>query len=133
MQCLRSITGREDTISDRREKLCGCLADRIIIFNHKHGFGSTNCIRFRTRDRMCSRLRTRRAWKPDPESGAAIQFTVHADESVTLADNAVDGRQTQARPLSFRLSGKERVDNSEELFGGNAPLQSRSLRAGRIL
>src|SRR6266567_7793336 len=104
MQCLRSITGREDTISDGREKLSGCFADAIIIFNHQHGFGSTNCIRFRTRDRMRSGLGAGRAREPNPESGAAIQFAVHPDKTVTLADDAVDRGQAQAPCPCLRLS-----------------------------
>src|SRR5216117_3794751 len=119
MQCLRSITGREDTITDGREKLCGCFVDAIIIFNHKHSFGSTNGIRFRTRNRMRSGLGARRAREPDPESGAAIQFAVHPDKTVTLADDAVDRGRAKARAFTLRFSGQEWVENLEELFGGN--------------
>ena len=38
---------------------------------------------------------------------------------MTLADDAVDGRQAQARAFAFGFSGKEGVENLEELFGGN--------------
>jgi len=68
---------------------------------------------------MRSRLRTRCAGEPYLESGAAIQFAVHPDKTVTLADDAVDGRQAQARAFAFGFSGKEGVENLEELFGGN--------------
>ena len=82
---------------------------------------------------MRSGLGARRAREPDPESGAAIQFAVHPDKTVTLADDAVDRGRAKARAFTLRFSGQEWVENLEELFGGNAPLQSRSLRAGRIL
>src|SRR6266700_2168984 len=65
-------------------------------------------------------LRARDHWKPDSEPGSAVEFAVYPNESATLANNGVNHRKPQARAPTFWLGGKEGVENSGELFGGNA-------------
>jgi len=65
-------------------------------------------------------LRARDHWKPDSEPGSAVEFAVYPNESATLANNGVNHRKPESRAPTFWLGGKEGVENSGELFGGNA-------------
>ena len=94
-------------------------ANRFLIFHQQHRVLPGDVAR-----RRAFHLRHRHfafeARQEDRECRALVQFAVDGDVTAGLLDDAVHRRKTEARALSDRLGGEERIEDFADMLLGDA-------------
>src|SRR5205807_2134273 len=92
-------------------------AHLVLVFRKENGFAAAAGPGQRRLDRI---LRILDSGQIDLEGGSLAGFAVHPDAAAALLDDAIDGRESEPRPLARLFRGEEGLEDTRLGLGIHA-------------